>query len=74
MNAETTFSVDKFRAARNAAGLSQHQLAAAAGLHVQTISGIEQRRTPNPGVETLAAIARVLGCSVDAFLADGEAA
>lgn len=73
MNAAANFSSDRFRDARVAGGFSQPQLAEAAGLHVQTIRGIEQGRTPNPGVETLAAIARVLGCAVDAFL-NGQAA
>lgn len=46
-------------------GLSQQRLAEISGIPQQTISGIESGVRKNPGVETLAPLARALGCSID---------
>jgi transcriptional regulator with XRE-family HTH domain len=56
------------RRLRVAIGLSQGELAAAAGVGKATISGIEQERA-NPRLETLAAIAAALRVEVGELLA-----
>lgn len=55
---------NNLRELREAAGLSQRQLADAVGLTDQTISNIE-RGARTPSVETALTIARVLGVSVE---------
>jgi len=55
---------NNLRELREAAGLSQRQLADAVGLTDQTISNIE-RGARTPSVETALSIARVLGVSVE---------
>jgi transcriptional regulator with XRE-family HTH domain len=51
---------DNVRAAREKAGLTQEQLAWAAGLHQTEIARIEGGRR-NPGLETIFKVARGLG-------------
>ncbi len=46
-------------------GLSQQQLAEISGIPQQTISAIESGARKNPGVETLAPLARAMGCKID---------
>jgi transcriptional regulator with XRE-family HTH domain len=53
---------------RKAAGLTQQQLAVAAGLSVSIVSQIEQGTTPDPRGSTLAALAGVLQAAVDELL------
>jgi transcriptional regulator with XRE-family HTH domain len=53
---------------RKAAGLTQQQLAVAAGLSVSIVSQIEQGTTPDPRGSTLAALAGVLQVAVDELL------
>jgi transcriptional regulator with XRE-family HTH domain len=55
---------------REAAGLSQQELAVAAGLSVSIVSQIEQGRREDPRVSTLAAVARVLSATIDDLLSD----
>ena len=49
-------------------GLSQMELANRAGVKQSVISYIESGRTKHPRIDTLAAIAKVLGVSVDKLL------
>lgn len=58
----------RVKAAREEAGLTQPELAQAVGRHVNTISRLEQGRTPRPPKHLLTGIARVLGVSVDRLL------
>ncbi len=51
-------------------GLSQQQLAEISGISQQAISGIESGVRKNPGVETLAPLARALGCKIDDLYVD----
>lgn len=51
--------------AREKAGLSQIQLAELSKVPQQTISAIESLVRKNPGIETMAPIAKALGCSLD---------
>jgi transcriptional regulator with XRE-family HTH domain len=55
---------------REAAGMSQQQLAMSAGLSMSMIGLIEQGQRENPRGQTLLAIAKALGVTVDALLTD----
>lgn len=57
---------------RRAAALSAEALARTAGLSVETVRRIERGLVPNPGVFTVAALARALGISVDALVDAGD--
>jgi transcriptional regulator with XRE-family HTH domain len=61
----TTFGL-KLRELRNAAGLTQQQLADKAGLALRTVSGLEQGRY-EPMFLTAAALCKALGVPVDEF-------
>ena len=61
----------KVAAARQAAGLTQQQLAKRAGVGRVTIARIEAG-TQTPSVEIALAIARALGRSVEALFGNGE--
>lgn len=53
------------REAREKKKMSQKQLSTLSGVLQQTISSIESGARRNPGVETLAPLARVLECKID---------
>ena len=53
------------REKREAAGLTQVQLAELAGVPQQTISAIEMRARDNPTADTLYRLACALGCTMD---------
>jgi transcriptional regulator with XRE-family HTH domain len=55
---------EQVRRARKRAGLTQRELASAAGLTQASISQIENGERPNPGIETIAAIERALSVSL----------
>ena len=63
--------LNRVREFREAAGLTQAELAQAAGLTVGAISQIE-RGENEPKLGTAASIARVLGTSVDALFLTSE--
>jgi transcriptional regulator with XRE-family HTH domain len=50
---------------RRELSLSAEELAADAGLHVDTLRQIERGRVANPGVFTVAAVANQLGLTLD---------
>ena len=50
---------------REAAGLTQAQLAAMSGVPQQTISAIELRIRDNPTADTLYRLSRALNCTMD---------
>ncbi|MCI0456762.1 MAG: helix-turn-helix domain-containing protein [Gemmataceae bacterium] len=56
---------------REAAGLSQMDLASRAGLNLFTVSKIEQG-TRDPSWATACALAKALGVSLDAFVKEDE--
>jgi transcriptional regulator with XRE-family HTH domain len=58
---------------RQAAGVSQPDLARAAGIPVGTLRNLEQGRRI-PRLDTAGKLARALGVSVDALLGNGDAA
>lgn len=64
--AAMTFA-DRLKAARAAAGLSQYTLADASGILRTMIADYEQGRRV-PGIDTLAALAKALGCTADSLL------
>lgn len=59
---------------RKIAGLSQNELAQKAGVSQATISDIEAGNTNAPRVDTLQAIARVLGCTIDDLFGNEKSA
>jgi transcriptional regulator with XRE-family HTH domain len=59
------------KSAREAAGLSQGQLAYRIGVTAQAISGWESGRS-NPHTDRLAKIAKILGCGVNRLLTGEE--
>jgi transcriptional regulator with XRE-family HTH domain len=61
----------KIKELREAAGLTQQQLATNAGLSSSNLSQIEQGHKRDPRISTLKALARALGVSIDA-LAENE--
>jgi transcriptional regulator with XRE-family HTH domain len=58
----------RLRLAREAAGLTQDALAARSGVKLDTLRSIEQGRTRNPGVHTLARLVQQLQLSLDALV------
>ena len=64
----------KIRSRREKLGLTQPQAARLAGLTTwQHWQKLELGRTPNPRADTLAAVARVLGCRAEDLLTGGGA-
>jgi transcriptional regulator with XRE-family HTH domain len=68
----TSFS-RRVRGLRSAAGLTQQQLATAAGLSVSLVAQLEQGTTGDPKLSTATALAEALGVSLD-VLAGRQAA
>lgn len=62
------FCSEYFKTFRVAAGYSQKDLAAAAGVHLRTICAYEQGSRSAPDICTLAQIADVLGAPLKGFL------
>jgi transcriptional regulator with XRE-family HTH domain len=56
---------ERLRELRQAAGLTQMELAAAAGLTLSGVTQIEAGKIKNPRLDTLQALAKVLGCTLD---------
>jgi transcriptional regulator with XRE-family HTH domain len=65
----------RLKSFREAAGMTQQQLAVKAGLSISVVSQIEQGQKVDPRVSTAVALARALGLSVDELLSPrtGEA-
>lgn len=61
---------ERLRDARQAAGLSQAELAEQAGLSTIYVSLIEQGVRHNPRLNHLRALARVLGCQISDLVDD----
>lgn len=57
----------KIREAREAAGMSQEELAKKSGVNRTTLSGLETGTLKNTSTKTLFAIAKALGVTVDAI-------
>ena len=57
----------RLRAAREARGWSQEELALAAGLSVATIRNLEQFHRPDPRLSTMLSLADALGATLDAL-------
>ena len=62
--------MQKLRQERERANLSQEELARKAGVSQQAISMLENENRKNPRIDTVASIARVLGCTVDDLIDD----
>jgi transcriptional regulator with XRE-family HTH domain len=61
---------DTIKRLRQANGLTQQQLAGAAGLSLSLIAALEQGTADDPKLSTAKAIARVLGVGLDELAAD----
>jgi transcriptional regulator with XRE-family HTH domain len=59
---------------REAAGLTQQELAFRAGLSVSNLSQIEQGKKADPRASTLLALARALGVTMESFFEPAEEA
>jgi transcriptional regulator with XRE-family HTH domain len=58
----------KLKELREAAGLTQQELAVKAGLSVSNVASIEQRQEGNPRINTVMALASALGVDVAELL------
>ncbi len=58
----------RIRIAREDLGLTQTELATRSGVKIDTLRSIEQGRTPNPGVWTVAKLADSLDRSLDSLV------
>jgi transcriptional regulator with XRE-family HTH domain len=56
---------DRLRALRKEAGLTQMGLATAAGITLSAVTQMEAGKIGNPRLDTLKALARALGCTLD---------
>lgn len=56
---------DRIKARRKSHGLSQGKLARRADMDQSLLCRIESGDTKNPGINAVAALAQVLGCSID---------
>lgn len=63
---------DSLRRLRTDAGLTQQELATAAGLSVSNVSQIEAGKIPDPRMSTLRALAKALGCGLDELAGEDE--
>jgi len=63
----------RLKSLRNAAGMTQQQLAVAAGLRMSLITQMEQGSKTDPRMSTLLALARALRVNVEALLVSGHA-
>jgi transcriptional regulator with XRE-family HTH domain len=68
-----TFS-QRLKQAREAAGMTQQELAFASGLSLSMIAQLEQGAKTDPRMSTLTALAAALGVSVDHLTGVGTAA
>ena len=57
----------KLRELRRASGKTLRQISSEADTTVITILNIETNKTPNPGIKTLLAIAKAIGCKLSDF-------
>lgn len=64
------FDGNKLRQLRQDAGLTQLDLAVAAGMQPQTVNRLEAGKNPHPRVSTAAALAQVLGVTIEDLLTD----
>jgi transcriptional regulator with XRE-family HTH domain len=58
---------DCLKSLREAAGISQQELAMKSGLSMSVVAGTEQGRRTDPRLSTLLALANALGVSLDAL-------
>ena len=68
MGEELPFLSKRLRELRAAAGMTQQQLAVAAGLSVSLVSQIEQGTNADPKVSTVTSLARALGVGVASLI------
>ena len=61
---------DRLKTLRQTAGLTQEDLARAAGFTTSVVSKIEQGLVKDPGWQTVRALAKALGVSCEAFEVD----
>lgn len=68
--AESVNLGDRLRALRKVRGITQQQLAGAAGLSISALARLEHGEDPNPRLATLQALAKALGVKVADLIGD----
>jgi transcriptional regulator with XRE-family HTH domain len=63
---------DRLRKLRDAAGLTQQQLAVAAGLTISAVAQMEAGKIKDPRISTLKALAKALGVGLLALAENGD--
>ena len=63
---------DRLRELRKAAGLTQMDLASAAGVTLSAITQMEAGKIGSPRFDTIKALARALGCTLDDLAQEGK--
>jgi transcriptional regulator with XRE-family HTH domain len=63
---------DRLKRLRTAADLTQQDLAMKAGLSISAVVQIESGKIPNPRMDTLRALAKALGVSLDELAGEEE--
>ena len=66
------YNSGRLRAQRAVLRLTNEQIAEKAGLGIQTVSNILNARGDNPGIATLASVAKALGLSLVDILSEPE--
>ena len=64
----------EIRERREQLGLTQTDLAIRAGVKQSVLSDIENKKTLRPRIDTIASIARALGCTVDDLIEEYHSA
>jgi transcriptional regulator with XRE-family HTH domain len=63
---------DRLKRLRTAAGLTQQELATKADLSVSAIVQIESGKIPNPRINTLRALAKAMGATLDELAGEDD--
>jgi transcriptional regulator with XRE-family HTH domain len=71
-NQEDSGLAARLKRLRRGAGLTQQQLAGAAGLSMSLITQLEQGAKTDPRMSTLKGLARALGVGVNALVENGD--
>jgi transcriptional regulator with XRE-family HTH domain len=64
---------ERLKRLRTAKGMTQLELSRATGLSLSIIAQLEQGDTANPRLNTVKALAKAIGCSLDELAGDDQA-
>ena len=71
MNTDTVFMSRTIRSIRKAKGMTQAELAEAAGISATAVANLERGAVDNPSLMTMSSLAAALGCPLDACVERG---